>query len=209
MTTKCTILFGLALITSFLSDCSLQNTENNNSDKITPSETITHSNHPDLIPVIAALHDQMHSWQGIPYQWGGTKLTGVDRSGFVWRTLKDRFNIPMGRVTTRQLIRMGKRVSPRHLLPGDLVFFRIKHELHVGFYDTGRHFLHASVSRGVMRSSLNNPYWRRVFLEARRLPKEYGRKISLIYKNKEQELAKNQSARAVSTHVHSLLHCSE
>lgn len=31
------------------------------------------SRQPDLIPVIAALHDQMNTWQDTPYQWGGTK----------------------------------------------------------------------------------------------------------------------------------------
>jgi len=148
----------------------------NNEDK---GETLAQENQQsDLINVLAALHDQMHSWEGTKYQWGGTQLTGVDCSGFVWRTLKDRFNIPMDRVTTRQLIRMGKPVDQAHLLPGDLVFFRINNELHVGFYDTDRHFLHASVSRGVMRSSLNNPYWKSVYLEARRLPREYNSQIT-------------------------------
>ncbi len=155
-----------------------------------PRQTVTvasdsqNGQQPDLIPVLAALHDQMHSWQGTKYQWGGTQLTGVDCSGFVWRTLKDRFNIPMERVTTKELIAMGKPVSQANLLPGDLVFFRIKNELHVGFYDTDRNFLHASVSRGVVRSSLNNPYWKSVYLEARRLPREYNSQISFNYGNK-------------------------
>ncbi|MDL4915989.1 MAG: NlpC/P60 family protein [Enterobacterales bacterium endosymbiont of Blomia tropicalis] len=146
---------------------------------------------PDLIPVIAALHDQMHSWEGTPYHWGGTKLSGVDCSGFVWRTLKDRFNIPMDRVTTSQLIHMGKRVDKNHLQPGDLVFFRIHHEMHVGFYDTDHQFLHASSSKGVMRSSLMNPYWQRVYFQARRLPKEYNAEITFNAEPVPVKLAKN------------------
>ncbi|EIC83436.1 C40 family peptidase [Serratia sp. M24T3] len=145
----------------------------------------------DLISVVAALHDQMHSWQGTPYQWGGTNLQGVDCSGFVWRTLKDRFNIPMDRVTTAQLIHMGQRVNEDQLQPGDLVFFRINHEMHVGFYDTDHNFLHASVSKGVMRSSLNNPYWKSVFLEARRLTREYDAQITFNPTGSESQLAKN------------------
>jgi len=155
------------------------------------SDTLSRSKNTDLIPVIAALHDQMHSWQGTPYHWGGTELTGVDCSGFVWRTLKDRFNLPMERVTTSQLILMGKRIEPAHLQPGDLVFFRIHRQMHVGFYDTDKHFLHASASKGVMRSSLNNPYWKSVFLEARRLPKEKGAQISFNYADDENKLANN------------------
>ncbi|CAM3593241.1 NlpC [Rouxiella silvae] len=145
----------------------------------------------DLISVIAALHDQMHSWQGTPYSWGGTKLSGVDCSGFVWRTLKDRFNLPMDRVTTTELIQMGKRVNRSQLQPGDLVFFRIDRQLHVGFYDTQQNFLHASYSKGVMRSSLDNPYWKSVFLEARRLPKEYDAQITLNSRSHGNMLAKN------------------
>lgn len=133
----------------------------------------------DLIPVVAALHDQMHTWHGTQYQWGGTELSGVDCSGFVWRTLKDRFNLPMDRVTTTELLKMGKRIAPRDLQPGDLVFFRIKGGMHVGFYDTDQHFFHASVSQGVVRSELNNPYWQKVFFQARRLPKEYNAQITL------------------------------
>jgi len=80
-------------------------------------DTTHRAGEPDLIPVIAALHDQMYAWEGTPYQWGGTELSGVDCSGFVWRTLKDRFNLPMKRVTTSQLIHMGKRIQPDRLQP--------------------------------------------------------------------------------------------
>ncbi|HFW3113878.1 TPA: C40 family peptidase [Salmonella enterica subsp. diarizonae serovar 61:r:-] len=130
-----------------------------------------HSLNPDLLPVIASLHDQLHLWRGTPYHYGGTTHKGVDCSGFVWRTLRDKFHIPLDRLTTEQLIHMGKEISPQKLQPGDLVFFRIKNELHVGFYDTDHHFIHASVSQGVTRSSMNSPYWQKTFITARRLPR--------------------------------------
>lgn len=151
-------------------------------------KTAHRASEPDLIPIIAALHDQMYSWEGTPYELGGTKLSGVDCSGFVWRTLRDRFNFPVKRVTTSQLIQMGKRIEPERLQPGDLVFFRIKQQMHVGFYDTDRYFLHASASRGVMRSSLDNLYWKSVFIEARRLPNEHGAQISFNYDEEDKSV---------------------
>ncbi len=174
-----------------LAGCSSKSAHNTDMSNESADTSDTSNPNPDLISVVAALHDQMYSWQGTPYHWGGTKLTGVDCSGFVWRTLKDRFNIPMDRVTTTQLITMGKPVQAGHLQPGDLVFFRIKNNLHVGFYDTNQQFLHASVSKGVMRSSLNNPYWKSVYLEARRLQKEQGAQITLNSADKKMDLANN------------------
>ncbi|WP_437615347.1 NlpC/P60 family protein [Erwinia sp. V71] len=154
-------------------------------------QTVERSNaaQPDLIPVLAALHDQMHTWQDTPYQWGGTQLSGVDCSGFVWRPLKDRFNLPVERLTTHELLTMGKPVAENKLQTGDLVFFRNDGGMHVGFYDTSHHFFLASVSKGVIRSSLDNPYWQSVYYQARRLPNELNGQITL--NAEEQHLARN------------------
>lgn len=117
------------------------------------------------------LSDQLVKWRGTPYRYGGLSRSGIDCSGFVYRTFRERFDIQLPR-TTRQQSDIGTRIRKKDLLPGDLVFFKTgwgEGGLHVGIYDTQNQFIHASTSRGVMRSSLNNVYWRKVFWQARRL----------------------------------------
>ncbi|CAM3262459.1 lipoprotein [Xenorhabdus nematophila ATCC 19061] len=125
----------------------------------------------DPIVVIAQLKDQLEKWHSAPYRYGGMDKQGIDCSGFVYRTFYDRFNIRLPRTTDEQT-KLGTRVSKEELMPGDLVFFKTGsggNGLHVGIYDTNNEFIHASTSKGVMRSSLNNVYWRRVFWQARRM----------------------------------------
>ncbi|HCW97632.1 MAG TPA: hypothetical protein DHT39_02370, partial [Pantoea sp.] len=98
-------LLTLVLASAFLlGGCSRHSTDTSAQNDTQVSDG-SMGDQPDLIPVVAALHDQMHTWHGTQYQWGGTELSGVDCSGFVWRTLKDRFNLPMDRVTTTELLK--------------------------------------------------------------------------------------------------------
>ena len=169
----------ILLVVAIISGCSekrVHNVKNNDNKSLIKSNS--HYS-PDLIPVVAALHDQLNTWRTAPYQWGGTDIDGVDCSGFVWRTLKDRFNLPMKRVTTHDLIHMGVKVDKKNLRAGDLVFFKIKNGFHVGFYDTNNKFIHASVSKGVTRSSLRNVYWKRMYIGARRLPNNISEVITM------------------------------
>ncbi|MCI4184309.1 NlpC/P60 family protein, partial [Dickeya dianthicola] len=74
--------------------------------------------------------------------------------------------------STEEQTEVGTHVDRDALLPGDLVFFRTgsgENGLHVGIYDNNDQFIHASTSRGVMRSSLNNVYWKRAYWQARRI----------------------------------------
>ncbi|EAY5298657.1 C40 family peptidase [Salmonella enterica] len=125
----------------------------------------------DLITVIAGLNDQLQSWRGTPYRYGGMSRRGVDCSGFVVVTMRDKFDLQLPR-DTREQSKIGTRIDKDELLPGDLVFFKTgsgESGLHVGIYDTNNEFIHASTSRGVMRSSLDNVYWRKSFWQARRI----------------------------------------
>ncbi|WP_324030629.1 endopeptidase [Pantoea sp. JZ2] len=125
----------------------------------------------DSITVIAQLNDQLGSWRGTPYRYGGMSRKGIDCSGFVYLTFRDKFDLQLPRSTVAQSD-IGTRISKEDLLPGDLVFFRTgsgENGLHVGIYDTDNAFIHASTSQGVIRSSLDNVYWRKVFWQARRI----------------------------------------
>ena len=123
------------------------------------------------ITVIAQLDDQLSQWHGTPYRYGGMGHGGVDCSGFVYLTFRDRFDLQLPRTTSAQT-EIGTRIAKKELLPGDLVFFKTgagENGLHVGIYDTDDRFIHASTSQGVIRSSLNNVYWKKVFWQARRI----------------------------------------
>lgn len=125
----------------------------------------------DPIMVIAELHDQLAQWYGTPYRYGGLDRRGIDCSGFVYLTFRDRFGLQLPRTTQAQTSQ-GTRVDRDALLPGDLVFFKTgsgSDGLHVGIYDKDDQFIHASTSRGVMRSSLDNVYWKRAYWQARRI----------------------------------------
>ncbi|MFA0501936.1 NlpC/P60 family protein, partial [Vibrio sp. 10N.222.46.A1] len=55
-------------------------------------------------------------------------------------------------------------------ISGDLVFFKTSMTVrHVGVYLGNNQFLHASTSKGVIISRLDNPYWASKFWHFRRL----------------------------------------
>ena len=119
--------------------------------------------------ILDSLLAQKEDWQGVPYQYGGLSPKGVDCSGFVYLTFLSQLDMKVPR-TTSALLEEGKPVARNELAVGDLVFFRTgPGDRHVGIYMGGDEFMHASVSNGVMQSSLNNPYWSQRYWQARRL----------------------------------------
>ncbi len=123
----------------------------------------------DPAAATSELYAQYAEWGGTRYRLGGTSKNGIDCSGFTYVTFMKRFGIRLPR-TTAQQVELGAHVSRHELRPGDLVFFRTGGKTrHVGIYAGDRKFMHASTSRGVVLSSLDNPYWRARFWKARRL----------------------------------------
>jgi probable lipoprotein NlpC len=119
--------------------------------------------------VHSLLEAQLAEWQGVPYRRGGLSSKGVDCSGFVYLTFRERFGLELPRTTAGQAL-TGVMIKPEALVSGDLVFFRTSREgNHVGIYLGDDRFLHASLSRGVIGSSLTSRYWAKHFWQARRV----------------------------------------
>ncbi|MBP9483459.1 MAG: C40 family peptidase [Negativicutes bacterium] len=99
-------------------------------------------------------------YMGVPYVWGGTTPKGFDCSGFI-QYVWQRNGISIPRTADVQYL-SGKKVSRWSLQPGDIVFFTTyeKGASHNGIYMGNNQFIHASSSRGVMVSDLNEDYWK-------------------------------------------------
>jgi cell wall-associated NlpC family hydrolase len=109
------------------------------------------------------------TWHGTPHRWGGLTRKGVDCSGYIYHTYQDVFARALPR-TTRAQARLGQGISREELRDGDLVFFKTgRNQRHVGIYVGDGQFAHASRSRGVIISSLDNVYWKRHYWQSRRL----------------------------------------
>jgi len=97
------------------------------------------------------------SLQGKVYRSGAKGPEAFDCSCFVHYVYKrSGIIIP---VTTDALNKTGVEVPREAALPGDLIFFKIKRDLHVGIVLNNDKFIHASSSRGVVIDMLSLPYW--------------------------------------------------
>jgi murein DD-endopeptidase / murein LD-carboxypeptidase len=107
---------------------------------------------------------------GVPYQWGGTTAKGFDCSGFI-RHVYSSLGIDVPRTTT-EMYRMGTSVKKSDLRTGDLVFFNTSGSgvSHAGIYIGDGQFIHSASSKGVMVSSVNDPYyWGKRYVGAKRV----------------------------------------
>lgn len=113
---------------------------------------------------------------GRPYRRGSKGPSSFDCSGFTSYVYRQ-MNIRLASCSRSQF-NYGQHVSKDDLQPGDLVFFSGRNSRggvgHVGIvsdvHDDGSFsFIHASCSRGVTVSSINEPYYSKRYRGARRM----------------------------------------
>jgi len=116
------------------------------------------------------LNDYFKSWKGVRYRYGGYSTKGVDCSGLTKRAYKELYGIELPRTVVEQS-KVGKKIDKKSIRPGDLIFFKTGlYSRHVGIYLGENYFIHASRSKGVIQSRLDNSYWRKKYWQAKRYP---------------------------------------
>lgn len=116
------------------------------------------------------LDELIEKYWGAKYKFGAVGPSKFDCSGFVQRIFKEAYSVKLPRSSKKQY-KTGIYVSRNRLKYGDLVFFNTNGRgvSHVGVYIGNGKFSHASSSKGVTISSLENPYYKKRYIGARRV----------------------------------------
>lgn len=117
---------------------------------------------------------QSVSLMGIAYKWGGnTPDTGMDCSGFVKYVFKKSLGINLPR-TAAEMAKVGKKVSPDDLEPGDLMFFNTRRgsNTHIGIYLGNNKFIQSPRTGETIKITEFDGWWRQHFNGAKRVVQE-------------------------------------
>ena len=116
-----------------------------------------------------ALYKEAASWLHTPHVEGGLSHNGIDCSGLVYVIYKNVYDKTIERNSETILKRNCDRIGRARLRAGDLVFFNTTGLSrliinHVGVYLRDNKFIHTSLSKGVMISSLDESYFRKTWV---------------------------------------------
>ncbi|SKB69062.1 NlpC/P60 family protein [Chryseobacterium balustinum] len=172
----------LAIASTIIVSC--RSSKNVSSSKKTPSKTVSKAENLRKLDSsfdgkvsgsIKSLLKDAETYLGTPYKFGGNTSSGFDCSGFTVKIFQDN-NFSLPRRSSDQAD-AGKSIDIKTVKPGDLLFFATSggsRVSHVGIVHTIENdgeikFIHASTSKGVIISSLNEKYWNKAYLHAQRV----------------------------------------
>ena len=112
---------------------------------------------------------------GRPYRYGSGGPKAFDCSGFTSYVFKN-FGVDLTRSSSSQY-REGEKISNKDIKPGDLLFFKGRSNKSVGHVgmavDVDKNgkvkFIHAATSKGVIYSTLDEDYYAKRYIGARRV----------------------------------------
>ena len=106
-----------------------------------------------------------------PYLWGGTSKRGIDCSAFIQTIYYQALGVTLPRTSLEQSS-VGEPIEKSELKFGDLVFFDTMKKgrvSHVGMYLGNGFFAHSGSRAGVSVASLEDDYYTRTYLKAKRV----------------------------------------
>jgi murein DD-endopeptidase / murein LD-carboxypeptidase len=118
------------------------------------------------------LYSFIADWYGIPYKYGGCQKAGVDCSCFISILSGQVYSHELPR-TAGEMFNQCDKIAGNEAREGDLLFFKINSDKisHVAVYVKKDFFVHASTSKGVMLSNINEAYYKKYFFCAGRIKK--------------------------------------
>ena len=162
-------LYSLFILLIFLVSCkSSKQTTVFTKKKDLPKTTVS-------INTADAVVNNAKDYNGVKYQYGGTTRRGMDCSGLIYVSFKKE-DIHLPRIS-RDMAKKGKDIHLNKVTKGDLLFFKTNKSRnvinHVGLVTKSNkgaiQFIHATSSKGVITSSLDEKYWNKAFVKAKRI----------------------------------------
>lgn len=139
-----------------------------------PKKLVFHQKKHKTSSLAKKIINKAENYLGTPYRLGGMTHSGMDCSGLLFKVFEEN-QMTIARRSIDQA-KEGREVSVSNVMVGDLLFFatsgggRVSHSgIVYSLENEDIKFIHASTSKGVIISSLNETYWQKSFLFARRM----------------------------------------
>ncbi len=116
------------------------------------------------------LLEEVASWLGVPYKYGGCTRKGTDCSCLIGNIYSNIYGIKLPRRSI-DIASRSKKINLKNLKEADLLFFKTSGNKvsHVGLHISKGYFVHASSSKGVMINHITDNYYKRTFAFAGRI----------------------------------------